>query len=163
MYLYRITWSWRYRSNRSYLKHLNRVINLYNSIYSDINTDAVGFTSAESYLELEVSQDETFFDPNTITFSFRTFHSRALLVYIYDTCNNFLQVTFYLKLTTLIILVIRTWSLAVYSYLARNHSTLVGTIPRMTHYLMLIKSVFKPYVRTMHQFPLYRIGTKYTT
>ena len=28
-----------------------------------------GFSSEESYLELEVAQDDTFFDPNTVTFS----------------------------------------------------------------------------------------------
>ena len=44
---------------------------------SDINSDAVGFVSADSFLELEVAQDDSFFDPNTVTFSFRTFHQRG--------------------------------------------------------------------------------------
>ncbi len=37
-------------------------------------------------------QDEAWFDPTLVTFSFRAFRERALLLYLYDTCNNFLQV-----------------------------------------------------------------------
>lgn len=56
----------------------------------DINDDAISFLTSTDFLEfhkpgtLDLGQEE-------VVLSFRTFHQKGLLLYLYDHVNNFLQ------------------------------------------------------------------------